>query len=81
MAKIMILEDDQLLRRRYAEAFAQEGHQVILVSQVDEALLRHEKGGFGTCCQCGKEIPKERLEAVPHTRYCVTCKRKWEHEI
>lgn len=48
---------------------------------LDEALLRLEKGGFGTCCQCGKEIPQVRLEAVPHTRYGVTCKRKWEHGI
>lgn len=38
MVKIMILEDDQLLRRLYAEEFEQEGHQVILVSQVGEAL-------------------------------------------
>lgn len=45
---------------------------------LDEALERIERGGYGYCCNCGEGIPKERLEAVPHTRYCVACKRQWE---
>jgi RNA polymerase-binding transcription factor DksA len=34
---------------------------------------------LGYCIECGNEIPRERLEAVPHTRYCVTCKSRLEN--
>jgi len=43
---------------------------------LEEALERIESGTYGICKGCGKEIPKERLEAVPHTQLCVPCKLK-----
>jgi len=45
---------------------------------LDEALLRIAKGDYGVCFICGNEIPKERLQVIPHTRYCVTCKSQKE---
>jgi RNA polymerase-binding protein DksA len=47
---------------------------------LDEALLRIENGEFGICIGCGEEIPKERLEAVPHTRYCIPCKSQKDNK-
>lgn len=41
---------------------------------LEEALERIENGTYGNCIICGKEIPVERLEAVPHTKLCVPCK-------
>lgn len=41
---------------------------------IDEALDRIENGTYGICIGCHQEIPKERLEAVPHTQKCVPCK-------
>jgi len=41
---------------------------------LNDALARIEDGSYGICIKCGKEIPKERLEAVPHTQLCVPCK-------
>jgi RNA polymerase-binding transcription factor DksA len=38
---------------------------------IDEALRRVERGEYGRCVICGKEIPQERLELVPETPYCV----------
>ena len=38
---------------------------------IDEALRRLERGEYGRCMICGKEIPQERLELVPETPYCV----------
>lgn len=38
---------------------------------VEDALVRMEKGEYGFCAVCGKEIPFERLEIVPETNYCV----------
>jgi RNA polymerase-binding transcription factor DksA len=37
------------------------------------ALNRIEAGTFGICERCGREIPRDRLEAIPYTRYCVPC--------
>ncbi len=34
----------------------------------------NEEGDYGKCIICHKEISKERLEVVPHTQHCVSCK-------
>ncbi len=47
---------------------------------LDAALARIEDGSYGICISCGKDIPKERLEAVPHTQLCVPCKMKEKKE-
>jgi len=38
------------------------------------ALERIAYKKYGVCASCGEEIPRDRLEEVPHTRYCVQCK-------
>lgn len=45
------------------------------LEEVELALLRMETGHYGTCVVCGKEIPFERLEAVPETPYCMEHKQ------
>ena len=42
-----------------------------ILTEINDALDRIEKGMFGRCEECGKEIPRERLDAVPYARYCV----------
>ena len=42
--------------------------------QLEEALQRIQDRTFGVCRACGKDIPKERMEAVPTTTICVPCK-------
>ena len=44
--------------------------------EFDEALARLDAGTYGTCSVCGKEIPVERLEAVPWTTLCIDDARK-----
>lgn len=39
--------------------------------EVNAALDRIEKGAYGTCEVCGKEIPKDRLEANPAANTCI----------
>ena len=39
------------------------------------ALRRLEDGTYGRCENCGRDIPLERLEALPTARLCVTCKQ------
>jgi DnaK suppressor protein len=45
---------------------------------VEEALDRIRKGTFGLCVQCEEEFQQKRLEAVPWTRYCLSCQQKEE---
>lgn len=44
--------------------------------EVEAALERIEEGTYGTCEVCGKEIPEERLEAIPWATLCVEDARK-----
>ena len=37
------------------------------------AADRIADGSYGRCAACGREIPRERLEAVPETTHCVEC--------
>ena len=42
------------------------------------ALQRLEDGSYGTCVDCGKEIPAERLKAQPEAIRCVEDQRRFE---
>jgi DnaK suppressor protein len=48
--------------------------------RVEEALRRlyKEPEKFGFCHSCGKPIDFDRLDALPHARYCIECKLKEE---
>jgi DnaK suppressor protein len=49
-----------------------------VLQQVDEALARITRGEYGVCTECGTEINKKRLEAVPWASLCVSCQSKRE---
>ncbi len=47
-----------------------------ILQAIDEALVRIDKGTFGVCRDCGEPIAEARLNAIPWTRVCITCKEK-----
>lgn len=47
---------------------------------IDNALKRLQRGEFGICQMCQKEIRKKRLEVVPWAAYCIDCQEKAEQE-
>jgi DnaK suppressor protein len=49
-----------------------------VLAQIDAALERIDDGTYGTCTNCGKEIPLERLEANPWASLCIGCKQRAE---
>jgi DnaK suppressor protein len=49
-----------------------------VLSEIDAALTRIEDGTYGTCAQCGGEIPRGRLEAQPWASLCIDCRRRAE---
>lgn len=42
-----------------------------LLTEVQNALERIEKGTYGKCVVCGQPIPEKRLEALPWAARCV----------
>lgn len=64
------------MEREKAFLFASRGGNFLY--HLEKALERIEKGEYGQCVSCGKEINHERLEAVPHARLCIECKSKEE---
>jgi DnaK suppressor protein len=47
-------------------------------AQVEAALRAREKGTYGVCEQCGRQISQERLQARPEATLCVECQRRIE---
>jgi RNA polymerase-binding protein DksA len=47
--------------------------QADLLTEVQDALTRIDQGTFGRCENCGQEIRRERLEALPYARHCLPC--------
>ncbi len=43
------------------------------LADTEEALGRLAAGRFGSCEQCGAQIPAGLLDAAPETRYCPRC--------
>lgn len=50
------------------------------IYEIDEALRRMERKGYGVCELTGKPIPKTRLEAIPWTRFTVQAQAQLERE-
>jgi RNA polymerase-binding transcription factor DksA len=66
------------MEREKAFLFAsQEGR---FLWHIDQALRRlyRDPDNFGKCHNCGKELAFERLDALPHARYCIDCKQREE---
>lgn len=49
-----------------------------LVALIDDAIRRLDEGTFGFCMQCGRPIEPARLEIVPYTTMCASCRRTAE---
>ena len=48
------------------------------LDQINNALERIKKGTYGICLVCKREIPRERLEAIPYAFMCINCKSRDE---
>lgn len=43
------------------------------LGKIDEAIQRLDDGTYGTCAECGGEIPEVRLRALPFATLCLPC--------
>lgn len=66
------------MEREKAFLFAsQEGR---FLWHIDQALRRlyRDPENFGKCHNCQQPIAFDRLDALPHARYCIECKQREE---
>lgn len=68
----MATEDEEGVDEHIALVQNEQG----LLEEVEGALARIENGSYGRCGKCGREISQERLDALPHTRWCIECARQ-----
>ena len=68
----------EAMEREKAALFAtKEGRYIYRLEEALRRMYNHPKT-FGNCHTCGSEVGFERLDALPHARYCIDCKRKEE---
>jgi DnaK suppressor protein len=48
------------------------------LEEIDRALADIDAGRYGTCRECGEEIPKARLKVMPFATRCVGCQARSE---
>ena len=66
------------MEREKAFLFAsKEGRFLWHVDEALRRLYRHPEA-FGKCHTCGGEVGFDRLDALPHARYCIECKQAEE---
>ena len=70
----------EAMEREKAAMFAtKEGRYLYRLEEALRRLYDHPKD-FGKCHTCGSPVGFERLDALPHARYCIECKLKEESE-
>jgi len=53
-------------------------NDLIQLDKVNDALKAMDLGTYGVCRRCGRQIDRQRLEAVPETTLCLDCRLKTE---
>ena len=68
----------EAMEREKAAVFASKEGRYLY--RIEEALRRlyNDPKTFGVCHTCGTDVGLDRLDALPHARYCIDCKRKEE---
>lgn len=49
------------------------------LTQIERALEMIRTGQYGSCEECRKSIPIERLRALPFTSFCIRCQEREEN--
>jgi YteA family regulatory protein len=49
-----------------------------MISEINVALDKIHNGTYGECERCHKPIDGDRLEIVPHARFCIDCENEIE---
>jgi DnaK suppressor protein len=56
------------------------GSEEDVLKQIEAAITRIDDGSYGWCGECGGQIPKNRLDAIPYAAQCIRCASKQEED-
>ncbi len=59
-----------------AKGLAFKGNELSIIKKIDNSLSNIDKGTYGKCSICGKDIKEERLEFIPYTDHCIECQKQ-----
>ncbi|MDE0806583.1 MAG: TraR/DksA C4-type zinc finger protein [Longimicrobiales bacterium] len=68
----------EAMEREKAALFASKEGRYIYRLEGALRRLYSDPDKFGLCQTCGTEVAFKRLDALPHARYCINCKRQEE---
>ena len=61
--------------QEYDNLLSLEHNLELRLRDIDLAIERIEKGGYGKCQKCEKEIENKRLLAYPEAKLCIKCNK------
>lgn len=75
------IDDNAAEVSEYADELSIEARLESELRDVNKALAAMEKGIYGICKYCQKEIDMKRLEARPASSSCIECKKLLTQEM
>ena len=69
-------QSQEMENQALVSALDSEGREELIL--IEAALGRIASDTFGSCLKCGEDIQSDRLEAVPHTSFCINCANQVE---
>ncbi len=67
------MADDATEVSEQAKSLALRRHLEGMLTEIDRAIVRAERGMYGICERCGKAIAEERLKVKPSATLCIDC--------
>ncbi|WOH36545.1 TraR/DksA C4-type zinc finger protein [Thalassotalea fonticola] len=68
---------EQSAERENDEVLDEIHQQTLLeLQKIQQTLAMLQTEQYGICTECGKQISKERLEALPYTKTCFNCSQE-----
>lgn len=52
-----------------------------MLSEIETALHKIKDGSYGECEACHQSIEEDRLEILPHARFCMHCENNYEQKV
>ncbi len=74
-------DDNALEIAEFTDDLSLEAKLETELRDVTKAIESIEKGKYGICKYCGKEIDEKRLEARPASSSCISCKKALTQEM
>lgn len=68
-------------RTRDAVRGAEQERDAAELREISAAIARIDDGTYGTCVDCGNDIPLARLQVQPAAARCIECQERYERKF